>query len=484
MTTKSTTLTQPLWTSSTVGLGIINDQRRLTEVNPAFCAIYGYERIELLGRSIDQLIPQHFRAKARLHYQNYVHGDASKGLQFINKKNGEQRYVQISTDEITTDSGEPGQLITIIALPHPPPRTELPVTNHTSLPGVFWFECDAQGLCLHSNSLAQQKLGIHPNQMLLQPVAIYSGLIQRMVSIAELLNERPEWENAEWQMNPEGDYPHWMLANTHLTERKTKVVCLVSLTDQKRLEDALTKTLQSLRASNEHLQHFLQGATHDLKAPLASLLGLIDIFQDEDDEAEKEMYLQLMEKSIHRLNEFVHEIVDYSKRKHRGLLRETVDFHVLVNDAFEHLEYSTNVVEIEKIVDIHQKAPFYSDPHTIKVILNNLISNAYKYSSTHRRRGEIRVSVFASEKEATLQVSDNGLGIAREHLDNIFDMFYRASVKQEGSGLGLYLVKEAVNKMKGRIHVDSTLGEGTIFTVLLPAVAPVPKQEQMSLPLQ
>lgn len=482
MTIKSATLTQPLWTSPTIGLGIINAQRRLTEANPTFCAIYGYEHIELIGRSIDQLIPQHFRDKARLHYQNYVHGDTSKGLQFIQRKNGEQQYVQISTEDITLDSGEPGQLITLIALPSPSPKTE-PPTAAPSLPGVFWFECDTQGMCLQSNSLAQQKLGVYPQQMLLQSVAIYSGLIQRTVTIAELLSERPEWENAEWQLNPESEYPLWMLANTKLTERKTKVVCLVSLTDQKRLEDALTKTLQSLRASNDHLQHFLQGATHDLKAPLASLLGLIDIFQDEDDEAEKEVYLQLMEKSIHRLNEFVHEIVDYSKRKHRGLLRETVDFQVLVNDAFEHLEYSSNGVEIEKIVDIHQKAPFYSDPHSIKVILNNLISNAYKYSSTHRRPGEIRVSVFASEKEATLQVSDNGLGIAKEHLDNIFDMFYRASVKQEGSGLGLYLVKEAVNKMKGRIHVDSTLGEGTTFIVCLPAVAPVPQQKQMSLPL-
>ncbi|MEO0331210.1 MAG: PAS domain S-box protein [Bacteroidota bacterium] len=166
MTTKSATLTQSLWTSPTIGLGIINDQRRLTEVNPTFCTIYGYERIELLGRSVDQLIPQHFRDKARLHYQNYVHGDTNKGLQFIHKKDGKQQYVQISTEDIALDSGEPGQLITLIALPSPDPKTELPTATTPSLPGVFWFECDAQGQCLQSNSIAQQKLGIYTQQML------------------------------------------------------------------------------------------------------------------------------------------------------------------------------------------------------------------------------------------------------------------------------------------------------------------------------
>ncbi|WKN42224.1 PAS domain-containing sensor histidine kinase [Tunicatimonas pelagia] len=483
MTTKSATLEHLLWTSSTIGIGIVNSQRKLIEANPTFCNIYGYSLDELLHQSVDKLAPQHFRDQAQLHYQNYVNGDAYKGYQFIQRQDGSRQYVQLSTDAITLDSEEPGQLITMTALPFPEARTKVLPEIADSLSNVFLFECNALGQCLRSNKAAQQRLDIHPQEFLRQSVAIYSGHIQRTVPIAELLSERAHWENSEWQLYPESTRSQWMLVNARVSERNTTVVCLVSIQEQKRLEDTLTKILKTERASNEHLQHFLCGATHDLKAPTASLLGLLNIFQNEEDEEGKELYLRLMEKSLHRLNEFIYEIVDYSKNKDRRLRQESIDFEKLVNDVFDNLGYSAQAVQIERVINVHQSGTFYSDPHNVNVILSNLISNAYKYSSTHRRSSEVRVSIFASEREATIQVADNGLGIAKEHLNKIFDMFYRASVQESGSGLGLYLVKEVIDKMKGSIHVDSTLGEGTTFTVRLPAVLLAPSQEQMSLNL-
>jgi len=484
MITNSATLEHLLWTSSTIGLGIIDNQRKLIEANPTFCSIYGYTLDELLHQSVEKLAPQHFRDQAQLHFQNYVDGDDNKGYQFIQRKDGSRQYVQISTEDITLDSGEAGQFITMTALPFPEPKTKVLPEIADSLPNVFLFECNSLGQCLRSNKAARQQLDIRPQEFLRQSVAIYSGHIQRTVPMAELLGERSHWENAEWQLYPESTRSHWMLVNAHVSERNTTVVCLVSIREQKRLENTITKILKTEQASNEHLQHFLYGATHDLKAPLASLLGLLNIFRDEKDEEEKQLYLRLMEKSIHRLNDFIHEIINYSKHRDRGLRQEAIDFNELVNDAFDNLGYSDSAVQMEKIINVHQSSTFHSDPHSINVVLSNLISNAYKYSSTHRRSGEIRVSVFASDREATIQVADNGQGIAKEHLNKIFDMFYRASIQEDGSGLGLYLVKEAVDKMKGSIHVDSTLGEGTTFTVRLsPAIPTTSSQEQMSLNL-
>nr|WKN40105.1 ATP-binding protein [Tunicatimonas sp. TK19036] len=480
--TESATLGQKLWQSSALGLGLINAQRQLIEVNDTFCAIYGYTRDELLEQPLEKLAPAHFRERARLSYQNYVSGNSERGLQYVQRKDGSQQYVQLTVEHIDSDNEEPLQLITVTALPAPEresaPRTILPA----SFSNVFLFECDRSGKCLMSNTAAQRHLGIRPQQQLQQQVAIYSGQIQRTLPLAELLKERTLWDGAEWQLNPESERPLWVLANTQLSDQQTTAVCLVSIDAQKRLEDTLTRNLHSLRTSNQHLERFLYGATHDLKAPLASLLGLIDIFRHEEDPEEQAMYLQLMEKSITRLNEFIHEIVDYSKNSNQSLRNSAIDFKSLVNDVFESLGYVTFASQIEKDVEIHQTAPFYSDAHRIKVILSNLISNAYKYSSVHRRPGMIRVSVFASQQEVTLQVRDNGLGIAKEHINKIFDMFYRASEQQSGSGLGLYIVKETIEKMKGTISVDSTLGEGTCFTVSLPA-SPISSEQQMHLNL-
>jgi PAS domain S-box-containing protein len=482
MTTKSATLGQQLWESSTIGLGLVNAQRQLVEVNETFCALYGYPRHELLQQPLEKLAPDHFRDQARLSYQNYVSGDAQRGLQYIHRKDGSQQYVRLSVEKITTNAGEPCQLITVTALPAPEKKSANRPEIPTSWSKVFLFECDSDGRCIKSNTAAQSQLDIRPQQLIRQPVSIYSGHIQRTLPLAELLSERTSWENAEWQLNPEDAQPHWVLANAQASDTNTTIVCLVSIDSQKRLEATLTQNLHKLRGANQNLEQFLYGATHDLKAPLASLLGLIDIFRHEEDPEQQALYLQLMEKSIHRLNEFIHEIVDYSKSANQGLRREAIDFRTLVNDVFDSLGYTTSATQIEKFIEIHQSQPFYSDPHCIKVVLSNLISNAYKYSSAHRRPGEIRVSVFASDQEATLQVRDNGLGIAKEHLGKIFEMFYRASVQQNGSGLGLYLVKETIDKMKGTIHVDSTLGEGTSFTVRIPAVT-AHQPEQMSLKL-
>ncbi|MGD1894885.1 MAG: PAS domain-containing sensor histidine kinase [Cyclobacteriaceae bacterium] len=482
MTTKSATLGQQLWESSTIGLGLVNAKRQLVEVNEAFCTIYGYSRQELLQQPLEKLAPNHFRDQARLSYQNYINGDADQGLRFIQRKDGSQQYVRLSVENLITETAEPAQLITVVALPAPANKSATPSEISTTWSKVFLFECDSTGRCTKSNAAAQNQLGIRPQQLIRQPVAIYSGHIQRTLPLAELLSERTSWENAEWQLDPEGNQPHWMLANTQVTDTNTTVVCMVSINSQKRLEATLTQNLHKLRGTNQNLEQFLYGATHDLKAPLASLLGLIDIFRHEEDPEQQALYLQLMEKSIHRLNEFIHEIVDYSKSANQGLRREAIDFRSLVNDVFDSLGYTTSATQIEKIIDIHQPQPFYSDAHCLKVVLSNLISNAYKYSSAHRRPGEIRVSVFVSDQEATLQVRDNGLGIAKEHLSKIFEMFYRASVQQNGSGLGLYLVKETIDKMKGKIDVDSALGEGTSFTVRIPSVS-APPPEQMSLKL-
>jgi signal transduction histidine kinase len=100
--------------------------------------------------------------------------------------------------------------------------------------------------------------------------------------------------------------------------------------------------------------------------------------------------------------------------------------------------------------------------------MNNLLANAFKYSDSSKSKQEIKIVANLSDTHWRFTIQDNGVGISEEHLPRIFEMFFRASESSEGSGLGLYIVKEALEKLKGKITVLSKLHEGTSFTITLP----------------
>jgi signal transduction histidine kinase len=111
---------------------------------------------------------------------------------------------------------------------------------------------------------------------------------------------------------------------------------------------------------------------------------------------------------------------------------------------------------------------FYSDPKRLQILFNNLVSNAFRYHDLSKETPFIKVQVTFDQNHAVIQVSDNGKGVHPEHVGNIFEMFYRATDDSKGSGLGLYIVKETVEKLQGIIQVHSVPREGTTFTLRIP----------------
>ncbi len=110
-----------------------------------------------------------------------------------------------------------------------------------------------------------------------------------------------------------------------------------------------------------------------------------------------------------------------------------------------------------------------SDAMRLKIVLNNLMNNAIKYHDYNKESRYIRISTSPSEHGMKFSVCDNGMGIPLEHHDKVFNMFYRASDKSKGSGLGLYIVKESLGQLGGTVSLKSTLGEGSTFTILIPS---------------
>jgi signal transduction histidine kinase len=233
-------------------------------------------------------------------------------------------------------------------------------------------------------------------------------------------------------------------------------------------EERLRRQNDDLRKINSELDNFVYRTSHDLRSPLVSILGLINISRIEKDESKKAAYLTLIEKSIIRLDTFISDIINYSRNSRLEIVKSEINFQMIIKETLDGLRFLEGFDTIEIKSHINQVAPFFSDLVRVKMICNNMISNAIKYRSTLTTQSQIHISVEVGEKKAVLVFQDNGIGIKEENLEKIFDMFYRASAFGAGSGLGLYIVKDVVNTLNGSIKVQSQVGKGTTFTIEIP----------------
>lgn len=239
---------------------------------------------------------------------------------------------------------------------------------------------------------------------------------------------------------------------------------------RKAAEAKLQKANQELSKRNTELDNFVYSVSHDLRAPIASVLGLINLAKKDADVAMKDTYLEMINASALQQDHFIREILDQSRNARLEVKREGIMFEPIIDEAFDQLSYATPAGKgVEKIISIHQDRPFYCDRWRLKVILNNIISNAIRYRNG--RDPVIKVNVDVTDSRAQLRIEDNGKGIAREHLRHVCRMFYRATDDGAGSGLGLYIVKEAVDKLNGTINIDSEEGKGTTVELVIPEVA-------------
>lgn len=238
--------------------------------------------------------------------------------------------------------------------------------------------------------------------------------------------------------------------------------------ENKKLGNELLQRNEDLSKINAELDRFVYSASHDLRAPIASLLGLIEVARLEKNIDNMERLLDMQKKSLQRLDHFIKDIVDHSRNTRMQVESDEVNFKDIIEGSFEHLQFMENASRIKHVISVEQETPFFTSQNRIEIVLNNLLSNAMKYADLRKDGPAIEVRVKVSATSAELRIIDNGEGIPTDAKPKIFDMFYRASANGTGSGLGLYIVKEAIQKIGGTIVVYSEYGKGTEFVVEIP----------------
>ncbi|KKO04987.1 hypothetical protein LCGC14_0078060 [marine sediment metagenome] len=254
----------------------------------------------------------------------------------------------------------------------------------------------------------------------------------------------------------------------NFNNKENFLVSLFDDTKRKEAEINLENQYFELQKTNSELDSFVYSASHELRAPLSSVLGLIHLIQMEEIDPKLFQHINMMEKSIVRLDSFIKDIIEYSRNKHVQVKLESINFTNLIEQSLESFWYLDNTSKINIEVSVDEIIEFASDSKRISILLNNFISNAIKYHDVKKVSPSIWISVKTTKKEAIIEIKDNGVGMAKDQLEKIFEMFYRVSSKVMGSGIGLYIVKEVIFKLNGKIEVKSKIGEGSTFTLKIP----------------
>lgn len=227
--------------------------------------------------------------------------------------------------------------------------------------------------------------------------------------------------------------------------------------------------MEELERTNDELNRFVYSTSHDLRSPLASIMGVLNLAKMEGSVTDPNGYMDMIESCVNRMDFFIIKVIEYYKSVRVDETIEIINLEKLAHESIDLTRMQNPAITFDVKVD--QKCEFKADSFRLSVILNNLISNAVKYQKPDERNPVVKLLMNVDEKEADILIEDNGVGIIEDHLNNVFKMFFRSNFSVKGLGIGLYIVKEALTKIGGEISVDSTHGVGTSFRLRVPNMA-------------
>ncbi len=226
---------------------------------------------------------------------------------------------------------------------------------------------------------------------------------------------------------------------------------------------------EEIEKKNKELDNFVYKVSHDLRGPISSLLGLHHVASLDIKDKNALQYLNMYHEQIKRLESIILDFIDLTRLKESHTQHTPINFQKNISECIRSFNYLSNYPKINFDIHIEKGLDFRSDQSSINSILQNLIENAIKYADPNKKPF-VKISIVkqTNTPHLCIKVEDNGIGIADNFKENIFDMFFRANDTVQGSGLGLYILKTAVERINGSLYFESEEGTGSLFEVKLP----------------
>ncbi len=464
---------------------IITDlEKNVTFWNKAAVAIYGYEELEMIGKNLDVLV---LDPSDGTDSENLVRMLNENGL--VNwtvrrrTKAGNTIWVEI---KVTYNYNVEGKIIGIIGVSKD--ITEQRAEEHllklfqsvilNSHDAVVITEAipsqNGMRKIVFVNEAFYELTGFGPTEvigntffMLIGPSTDKSEIqriehnLERWQSFASEISLYRKDNSSFWVdmmimpvCDEDHNYTHWVYLQRDIT------------TDRESAEKLLQKNAE-LTKTNLELDKFVYSASHDLRAPLTSVLGLVGLMRREKFAAEAIIYIDKIQESIQRLDRFIQNIINYSRNSRLNMESTPVDFKEIFETAVSMHKFMDLAGVIRFDYENTTVDNFISDPDRWQIILNNLVSNGIKFARKNVV-SFISIKIYREENMLVVKYTDNGIGITNDQVKSVFQMFYRATYTSEGSGLGLYIVQQTVDLLEGTIAVESESMEFTAFTIKVP----------------
>ena len=224
-----------------------------------------------------------------------------------------------------------------------------------------------------------------------------------------------------------------------------------------------------LKKTNSELDTLIYRVSHDLRTPLLSIISLIDLIKlntDVDIGVQNKEFLELIQGSTTRLDNSIKEILNYSRNARLDLQLSAVNLPVMVQTICDDLKYVNSAIAFD--LNFNGIEIITVDKMRLETVLKNLIGNAVKYQKEIASEPKVHFTISEKQSAYCIVISDNGIGMSETGTKKMFDMFYRGTSASKGTGLGLFIVKEMIDKIKGDINVVSEIDEGTTFKITIP----------------
>ena len=274
----------------------------------------------------------------------------------------------------------------------------------------------------------------------------------------EILTQRNNIEEKNKQLEKAWD--EVLKANNELKKVNTSL--------EEKVEERTSKlrdAIKELVKSNQELDTFLYRASHDLKGPITRLLGLTQLAKLDNKDSREIDYIDIIELSSIDMNKTLNKLINIHSINTKPISNDVINIRELFDRIIKPYELHVKESKIKMELNFDQKT-VVCDECLLKVIIENLLENSITFKSVKRPR--IILSLASDKNKIVMKMEDNGLGIDNEYKSKIFQMFFRGSEISQGNGLGLYLVKKAIDKLGGKIEVDSEEGKFTSFRVSIP----------------
>lgn len=469
---------QPMWIYDI-------DSLRILEVNEAAISKYGYTRSEFLKMTIKDLRPEEEILKVT---------EFLKTLQLDNKgltqsgpwkhrlKNGELIDVEITSHAINWQGHKARFTLAWDVTKRLQMETSLRKAEEqyrsifeNAIEGIY--QSTPEGKFIAVNPALAKMFGYSSTEDMIRSVTdigaqLYADPADRL-HMKTLLEKNGAAYGLEFKGLKTNNEVIWVRNHIRAVYNENGMIkffegTLEDITERKKVEENLNIQFAELQKTNQELDRFVYSASHDLRAPLATILGLINVAEMESPSPRFQEYLNMIKNNINRLDGFINDILNYSLNSRKDIKIEKIEFDSLIQEARNNLLFINGCNRLTFNVDISDNGPFFSDRQRLLILFNNLLSNSIKYQDVTKDSSMVIIKVTTSPEKALITFSDNGIGIEKWHLDKIFGMFYRASEHSKGSGLGLYIAKETIAKLGGSIAVESEFGAHTTFEIVIP----------------